>query len=368
MGVLDNKMMNKGGMIKLKYHIMHFLPSDQSLDNIKQKLKRAGITMSSETQCVFEHVMFDIIIKSYDLNRGALIELEFRGNETAIDSIVNLDLRIRSLKSDEKGKEIYVIRQWDGLSLYYAELATRKISDIELWVREIISTYYHVAKGTSFSPAVLPKYNDNTEKRKEIGDSIANELNTCDMLFLQYAFLQPFSESDGNSGADFMKDLDECKKHIISFDDFYHKYEMRTLSERISQKHSDKIEGFFETYWGDLYRIRCAWAHHKTMKKDDVKLLNKSYIEAQKIYSICMEEILNTKPTKEMQVSADRLRELLTTGIQSSFNLSFLYEPGMEKEREMLNNEFLNMDRPQFMPVFYVGDTRNNLMDWGIKR
>ena len=350
--------------IKLKYHIIHHLPKDSAQNDVIQKLTHAKIAVL-ENDCEFDGIKFDFNIHVYNCDSGSIVEIQFSGCEKDADSMENLEQRIRTLKVKDDKKRIDVIRVWDGLSLFYSRKVESLITDIELWFREVISTYYHVAMGKTFSPSFMPNYSDNAEKRKNDGDGIKNELNACDMSFLKNAFLHPFSESDGNSKADFMKDLDDCKDGRMSFDSFYHKYERRTIAEKISSQHYQEIEDFFRNNWDDLYQVRCAWAHHRYLRKDDVNHVTAIYKDARNIYTLCMAEIKAIKPSDNYKKSAENLRDLLLADIQNDYNISLFYRPEMMGLKKMSDGYFQDMDRPQFFPKFYVSDIykESNLMN-----
>ena len=334
-----NSMINsEENQIIMKYHIIHYMKRNDAEENITKKLERASISLSSGVM-KYKDCNFNYDLRSHDSKTGCLLELAIETTDDYLTEIEEIDERVKGIKHNHKERSIDVIRQWDGLSYYYAYEVINDLLEIEIWFRDIITLYFHKSTGETLKPSMLPRYSDSIEKRVKRKDGIENELDKSDMGFLKDAFVTPFSLKSISTDQ-FQNDLESCKRGEINFDTFYERYNCETLAERISPFRHNEIENFFGEYWDDVYDTRCAVAHHRYLRSDKVERVREAHKAASDIYELCKKEILNIKLSDGMMETAEWIRALFNGYIIGDLNTKIEINPQLTYMKERVAETF----------------------------
>lgn len=275
----------------------HLLQSNPEIEIKSKKIKYKDITV--EYELTFGQIA--------DTNR-TYFHLSFN-----YDDIENIEKYVSLLKAVKS--VIHIITKspqtlYDGISIYYSNLAFPIISDIENVMRKLITKFMLTKVGIDWIKERTP---DDVKSSINSNNKDLTYLHNVDFIQLKN-FL--FSENYPVHKENLVKKLKEAKDiNELNLEDIkvlipnsnWERYFSTNIS--ISKEKLIKI-------WEDLYELRCNVAHNKSFNKSDYE----------KVINLCAE----IKPQLEQAISSlssieidKSTREMLKEEIVNNFNILY---------------------------------------------
>ena len=275
----------------------HLLQSNPEIEVKNKKIKYKGITVD------------------YDLTFGQIADT----NRTYFhlifnyDEIDKIDIYVSLLKSVKS--VIHIITKtpqtlYDGISIYYSNLAYPIIADIENVMRRLITKFMLTKVGVDWIKERTP---DDVKSSINTNNKDLTYLHNVDFIQLKN-FL--FSENYPVHKENLVKKLKEAKDiNELNLEDIKVLIPTSNWERYFSINISISKEKLIRS-WNDLYDLRCNVAHNKTFNKNDFE----------KVKSLCDE----IKP--QLVQAFDRLsdieidkstREMLKEEIVNNFNVLY---------------------------------------------
>jgi hypothetical protein len=342
--VFNDKRNIKSSSIESFNHLLQSDPDIQIQDN---KISYSGFTCEYQIEMgkvgITDSIYFHLI---FGCNDNKNIEL-FNKVLRAIKSVLHLTSMTPQIL-------------FDGISLYYSNLAYPLISEVENLMRKLITKFMMINVGVDWTKDRVP---DDVEKSRNPRNNEATYLRNVDFIQLKnFLFSDNYPLHKENliqklKKAKELKDIDleEIKSliPIANWDKFFFdkiSYPKEQLSDQ----------------WVKLYNLRCQVAHNKTFTKgdfDSTETLHKGLKE------VLTKAINNLDTIKLSEIEQAELTET----VAGSFNLLYgefiAYFNGLEKVVfELVDSK---IERPRgllYLPMRSFNDLvsilgQNNIID-----
>jgi len=252
------------------------------------------------------------IIVNYDLSFGQIADTDSTYfhlvfNFDDIDKIEQYISLLKSIKS-----VIHIIAKspqtlYDGISIYYSNLAYPVISDIENLMRKLITKFMLTKVGVDWIKDRTP---DDVKTSINTNNKDLTYLHNVDFIQLKN-FL--FSENYPSHKENLIKKLKEAKDvNDLNIEDIKILIPNSNWERYFSTDISITKEKLIKN-WDELYELRCNVAHNKSFTKSDYE---KVAILCKEIRPI-LEGAINSLSGIEIDLST---REMLKDEILSNFN------------------------------------------------
>lgn len=299
-------------MLKLEYLI--FIDNENIKCNDEKSFNHL-LQSNPEIKILDKKINYKDITVEYELIFGQIADTERTYFHLSFDynNIANIETYVAAMKSIKS--VIHLVTKspqtlFDGISIYYSNLAYPIISDIENVMRKLITKFMLTKVGIDWIKDRTP---DDVKTSINTNNKDLTYLHNVDFIQLKN-FL--FSENYPSHKENLIKKLKDAKE-ISELD----------LNDIKILIPNSNWERYFSTNiliskekliknWDELYDLRCKIAHNKSFNKFDYE----------KVYSICSE----IKPQLEQAIQSlsnieidESTRNMLKEEIANNFNVSY---------------------------------------------